>query len=156
VGSQYVVPFLSPVSTLKVNLANSNDVPVNSTTDTPLNYTSTFIFESENYAFEQTPIGGSSSSGVLHSGKGYLPATISMGSYTPGILVIAYSNGANSGVAMMPWGFSSLGFSLTFGNFPANQSWIATDLRQVEINGVSYQATLSLWSTQSYGGTSLP
>jgi hypothetical protein len=156
VGSQYVVPFLSPLSTLNVNLANSNDVPVNSTKDTPLNYTSTFIFESENYAFEQTSIGGSSASGLLHSGRGYSPATISMGSYTPGILVIAYSNPANSGVSMMPWGFSSLGFSLTFGTPPINQSWIATDLRQVEINGISYQATLSLWSTQSNGGTSLP
>jgi hypothetical protein len=57
---------------------------------------------------------------------------------------------------MMPWGFSSLGFSLTIGNYPINQSWIATDLRQVEINGVSYQATLSLWSAQSYGGISIP
>jgi hypothetical protein len=156
VGSQSVVPFLAPVSTLNVNLANSNDVPVTSTKDTPLYYNSTFIFESENYAFEQTSIGGSSSSGLLHSGPGYSPATISMGSYTPGILMIAYSNAANSGVTMMPWGFSSLGFSLTFGNSPVNQSWIATDLRQVEINGVSYQATLSLWSTQSYGSTSLP
>ena len=155
-GSQYVVPFLAPVSTLKVNLANSNDVNVTSTKDTPLYYNSTVVFESENYAFEQASIGGSSSSGLLHSGPGYSPATISMGSYTPCILVIAYSNAANSGVTMMPWGFSSLGFSLTFGNFPVNQPWIATDLRQVEINGVSYQATLSLWSTQSYGGTSLP
>jgi len=156
VGSQYVVPFLVSVSSLNVNLANSNDVSLTSTQDTPLYYNSTFVFESENYAFEQASIGGSSQSGELHSGHSYSPATISMGSYTPGILIVAYNNAGNSGITMMPWGFSSLGFSLTFGNSPINQSWIATDLRQVEINGVSYQATLSLWSTQSNGGTSLP
>jgi hypothetical protein len=72
-----------------------------------------------------------------------------MGSYTPGILAVAYNYTGNSGIAMVPWGFG-LGFSLTFGGNPANQGWVSTDMRQVQINGVSYQATLSLWSTQGY------
>jgi hypothetical protein len=156
VGSQSIVPFLDPLSTMDVILANSNDVPTTSTSASTLYYNSTFIFESENYAFEQTSIGGSAASGSVTSGSGNQPVSMTMNGYTPGILVVAYKNAGNSGVTMMPWGFSSLGFSLTFGNFPINQSWIATDLRQVEINGVSYQATLSLWSTQSHGGTSLP
>ncbi len=75
-----------------------------------------------------------------------------MGSYTPGILAIGYDNAGNNGVVMMPWGFSSLGFSLKFGGNPINQSWVATDLRQVQINGISYQAKLSLWSIQGYQG----
>jgi hypothetical protein len=151
-GSQSIVPFLDPLSTLSVTLANSNDVPVTSRSVGTLFYNSTFIFESENYAFEQTSLGSSSSSGSVTSGPGYSQASISMSSYTPGILVIAYENAGNNGVVMMPWGFSSLGFSLIFGASPINQGWVATDLRQVEINGVSYQAKLSLWSTQSYGG----
>ncbi|HMK94998.1 MAG TPA: hypothetical protein VK536_06300 [Candidatus Limnocylindrales bacterium] len=155
VGSQSIIPFLDPLSTLDVTLANSNDVPTTSTSASTLYYNSTFIFESENYQFEQGSIGGSSS-GSVTSGPGNLPPSISMGDYTPGVLVIAYKNAGNSGVAMMPWGFSSLGFSLTFGKLPVNQSWIATDMRQVEINSVSYQATLYLWSTQSYGGIALP
>jgi hypothetical protein len=156
VGSQSIVPFLNPVSTLNVTLANSNDIPTTSTSASTLFYNSTFIFESENYAFEQTSIGGPNAAGSVTSGSGNPPVSITMGGYTPGILVVAYKNAGNSGVTLMPWGFSSLGFSLTFGNLPINQSWIATDLRQVEINGVSYQATLSLWSVQSYGGISLP
>jgi len=137
-------------------LANSNDVPTTSPSASTLYYNSTFILESENYAFEQASIGGSASSGSVTSGSGNPPVSLAMGGYTQGILIVAYKNAGNSGVTMMPWGFSSLSFPLTFGNSPINQSWIATDLRQVEINGVSYQATLSLWSTQSYGGTSLP
>ena len=76
-----------------------------------------------------------------------------MSSNTQGILVIAYSNSGNSGVVMMPWGFSALGFPMTFGGTPINQGWVATDLRQVQINGVSYQAQLSLWSVQGYQET---
>jgi hypothetical protein len=152
VGKEGIVPFLDPLSTLDVTLANSNDVPATSTNVDSLSYNSTFIFESENYAFEQTSIGSSNSFGSVKSGSGNSPVSITMSSYTPGILVVAYKNSGNSGVVMVPWGFSSLGFSLTFGGTPINQAWIATDLRQVEINGVSYQATLSLWSMQGYGG----
>jgi len=149
VGKESIVPFLDPLSTLNITLANSNDVPVTSANADSLSYNSTFIFESGNYAFEQTSVGSSNSFGSVKSGSGNLPVSITMSSYAPGILVIAYKNAGNSGVVMVPWGFSSLGFSLTFGETSINQEWIATDLRQVEINGVSYQATLSLWSIQS-------
>jgi len=151
VGNQSIVPFLDPLSTLSVTLANSNDIPVTSSQSYSLSYNSTFIFESANYQFEQTFLSSSNSFGSVTSGPGYSPVTVSMSSYTPGILVIAYQNAGNNGVVMMPWGFSSLDFSLTFGRLPMNQSWISTDLRQVEVNGVSYQAKLSLWSIKSTG-----
>lgn len=149
-GSQSIVPFVNPLSTLSVTLANSNDVPQTSATASALYYNSTFIFESDNYAFEQASMGNSN--GIVTSGPGNLPGSIAMSGYTPGIILVAYksADNSNSGVALVPWGFSSLGFSLTFGESPVSQPWISTDMRQVVINGVSYQATLSLWSTQSY------
>lgn len=146
VGNQRIVPFLNPLSTQNVTLAHSDDIPNNSITANTLNYNSSFILEGQNYALQQTSIGSSNSIGSVTSGAGYSPISISMGSYTPGILVIAYVNNGNSGIVMMPWGFSSLGFSMKFGGTPMNQGWVATDLRQVQINGVSYQAQLSLWS----------
>ena len=150
VGNQSsIVPFLDPLSTKDVTLANSYDVPPTSTKGNILYYNTTFILESQNYAIQETLLGSSNSSGSVTSGTGNSPI-ISMGSYTPGILVIAYDNSGNSGVVMMPWGFSSLGFSMTFGGTPLNHGWVATDLRQVQINGVSYQAKLSLWSVQGY------
>jgi hypothetical protein len=150
VGNQSIVPFLNPLSTENVTLAHNSDVPNTSSNANTLYYNTTFILESQNYAIQQTLLGSSNPSGSVTSGTGNLPGTISMGSYTPGILVIAYSNSGNSGVAMMPWGFSSLGFSMTFGGAPINQGWVATDLRQVQINDISYQVKLSLWSQQSY------
>jgi len=150
VGNQGIVPFLCPLSTQSVTLANSADVPNTSTNANTLYYNTTFILESQNYAIQETLLGSSNPYGSVKSGTGNLPVSISMGSYTSGILVIAYGNAGNNGVAMMPWGFSSLGFSMTFGGTPLNHGWVATDLRQVQINGISYQAKLSLWSVQSY------
>jgi hypothetical protein len=150
VGNQSIVPFLNPLSTLNVTLAHSDDIPSTSTHANTLYYNSTFILESQNYAIEQISLGSSNLFGNVTSGTGNSSTSISMGSYTPGILVMAYNNAGNNGVVMMPWGFGSLGFSLTFGGTPMNQGWVATDLRQVQINGVSYQAKLSLWSTQGY------
>ncbi len=150
VGTQSIVPFLDSLSTQSVTLANSNDVPNTSTNANTLYYNTTFILESQNYAIQETLLGSSNPYGNVTSGTGNPPISISMGSYTPGILVIAYDNSGNSGVVMMPWGFSSLGFSMTFGGTPLNHGWVATDLRQVQINGVSYQAKLSLWSVQGH------
>lgn len=150
VGSQSIVPFLSPLSTQSVTLAHSDDVPSTAPLNNTLYYNSTFILESQNYAIQETSLGGPNSNGQVNSGAGNSPASISMGSFTPGILVIAYSNIGNNGIVMMPWGLSSLGFSMTFGGTPVNHGWVATDLRQVQINGVSYQAKLSLWSVQGH------
>ena len=151
-GNQRIEPFLNPLSTQNVTLANSDDIPNTSTTVKTLYYNTSFIMESQNYALQQALIGSSNSGGSVASGTGMAPGSISMGSYTPGILVIAYCNNGNNGIVMMPWGFSSLGFSMKFGGTPVNQEWVASDLRQVQINGISYQARLSLWSLQGYQG----
>jgi hypothetical protein len=69
-----------------------------------------------------------------------------------GILVIAYQSSSNEGgIVMMPWGVDSLAFTVTFGGNPQHQQWVATDMRQVMIGNVAYQAKLSLWSIQGTG-----
>jgi hypothetical protein len=39
-----------------------------------------------------------------------------------------------------------LAFPLTFGSNPVGQEWVTTDIRQVTIGGIAYQAQLSLWN----------
>jgi len=46
----------------------------------------------------------------------------------------------------MPWGLSSLSCPITFGGEPSSQEWVSTDMRQVTVNGVAYQAKLAIWS----------
>jgi Domain of unknown function (DUF2341) len=65
-----------------------------------------------------------------------------------GVLVVVYSKSAlESGIALMPWGLSSLDFSVTFGGVYKNQNWVSTDIRQVLVNGITYQAKLALWES---------
>jgi hypothetical protein len=149
IGSKRVIPFITMLSAQNVILAHSDDVPTTSSSSSSLFYNSTFVMVSQNYALQQTRLATSNPFGNVTSGGGYSYVSLSMGSYTPGILAVAYNCTGNSGIVMVPWGFG-LGFSLTFGGNPANQGWVSTDMRQVQINGVSYQATLSLWSTQGY------
>jgi hypothetical protein len=65
--------------------------------------------------------------------------------------VITYRKSATEGgVILMPWGLSSLAFPVVFGDSPFGKEWVTTDIRQVTVNGVAYQAKLALWSLGGY------
>ena len=68
-------------------------------------------------------------------------------------LVVAYSDGNGYGMVITPIGVNSIGASVTFGANPSGKNWVATDLRQVLIGNIAYQAKLSLWSLKGYGVT---
>jgi hypothetical protein len=147
-GSPCVIPFVDALTAQSVLIANNADVPNNSSSINTLSYNSTFVFVDQNYALRETT--PKNQLGSVTSGTGYSYGNITISSYKPGILVIAYGNASSGGVAMVPWGFGSLGFPLTFGGNPASQSMVSTDVRQVQICGVSYQARLSLWDIRGH------
>jgi hypothetical protein len=71
-----------------------------------------------------------------------------------GVLVVAYSKSASeTGIVIMPWGLSSLGFSASLGGQFANRNWVSSDIRQVLVDNISYQAKLALWSSSNEGVT---
>jgi hypothetical protein len=71
-----------------------------------------------------------------------------------GLLVIAFSKSATeSGIVVMPWGLSSLGFTATIGGQYPSPNWVSTDMRQVLVDDVQYQAKLALWSGSNVGVT---
>ena len=85
--------------------------------------------------------------GTVSSGSGNPFPLVSLPTGTTGILMVTYqSSVAQGGIVMMPWGVSSLAFPVTFGGNPTGQEWVATDIRQVTIGGVAYQAKLALWN----------
>jgi hypothetical protein len=101
-----------------------------------------FKYYNENFELQDN------STGDVWSGVGYAPAVVTVRN-DPGVLVVAYRNDSGSGgVAVMPWGVGSLACQVTFGGSTAQQEWVATDMRQVLVSGVAYQAKLSLWSLQ--------
>lgn len=55
------------------------------------------------------------------------------------------------GMVVMPWGIGTIGFSVVFGGDPSGQEWVVTDVRQVLVGDIAYQARLALWSLEGYG-----
>jgi len=138
-GNPKPIPFVESLNGT-VLLAHSSDVPNNATSSGNFTYNAAFVkFSNENFELQEN------STGAVWSGAGHAPEVITVPN-DQGILVIAYKNNLGSGgVAVMPWGVGSLAFPVVFGGSPAGQEWVATDMRQVLVGGVAYQAKLSLW-----------
>lgn len=100
-----------------------------------------FLLPTQNYGFHSVSI--DNSTGKVEKGT---PLFVSIPTFDPGILLIAYRKGDVLRTVIMPWGISALGISVTFGGNPASVEWVATDLREVTIGRVSYEVKLAVWS----------
>ncbi|HLN88802.1 MAG TPA: hypothetical protein VK253_01940 [Candidatus Binatia bacterium] len=120
-----------------------------------LNYNATFVILTDDNAIRQVELDQPASVGSLvYSGSGQDSASLTVPN-NDGILIVTYKSASGQyGVVLMPWGFGSLAFPLTFGGNPAGQEWVTTDLRQVNIGGINYQAKLELWNLQGISESS--
>jgi hypothetical protein len=150
-NSTYIVPLISNFENHKINLAHSwgilNASGGHSGDPGDLCYNATFLRAGD--MTEMLLNNGTGQAGELNAQQ--LPPhtydNVTLDSNSLGVLVVPYSlNSSASGIVVMPWGFSSLGFSVSFGAQPDRQEWISTDMRQVLVNSVPYQAKLSLGS----------
>jgi hypothetical protein len=109
-------------------------------------YTAAFYAFTEDWDIVQIPIENSTGKvnyGALGFNRTRLPQR-------PGVLIVVYRTGNNYGMSVMPWGIYTLGVSILFGGNPAGNVWVATDLRQVTVSEVAYQAKIACWSLQGY------
>lgn len=142
----YIVPFVSDMMTGQVILAHSSDV-TQGEPEIRLYYTATFVVPDEKYVLRNI---STSCTGSI-AGDDIDPKYVTVDPHSPGILIVAYSKNATaSGIVAMPWGLSSLPFSMTFGGNFDDKEWVATDIRQVTVNGIAYQAKLGVWSLTGY------
>jgi hypothetical protein len=149
---QYVIPFIDDLATRRVLIAHSYDVHYLAPPDAELSYNATFVLLTEDFVLREVPIENfTGKTGKVRYGAGNPYGVVTIPTYNPGILIITYRKSATEGgVVMMPWGISSMGFSVTFGEEPSQEEWVATDIRQVVIGKIAYQAKLALWSSQGY------
>jgi len=147
----YVVPFISDFATRTVLIAHSWDVHGG---DSPaeISYNATFVLLTEDFTLREVPLDNSTGRvGKINYGEGKPYMGITIPTYNPGLLVITYRKSAQeSGVVLMPWGISSMGFPVSFGGNSFEMEWVTTDTRQVLVNGIAYQAMLALWSLEGY------
>ena len=148
---QYVVPFVDSFEEGRVLLAHSYNVHEDENPEASVFYTATYVLLTEDFTLREMPIIEEKQHVVYGHGSDQTFGNLTIPTHNPGILVIPYkTTGNNHGVVLMPWGMSSLAFPVVFGGNPAKQEWVATDMRQVIVGGVAYQATLALWSLEGY------
>jgi hypothetical protein len=144
-SSVQLVPFVESLSARQVILVHSYDVLNITGADNGLAYNASFVFWGEDFKLQKSSW---TANGTVVSGSGNPFGSVTLPPDKAGILVVAYGNGTVGGVAVMPWEVGTLAFPVAFGGNSTEQEWVATDMRQVLISGVAYQAKLSLWSLQ--------
>jgi hypothetical protein len=150
---RYVIPFIESFEDRRVILAHSYDVHYFGPPESAVFFNATFVLLTEDFKLREMPMENSTGKiGKVNYGKGekFEYANVTIPTYNPGILVVTYQSNNGYGVVLMPWGISSMAFPVTFGDNPFGKEWVATDIRQVLVNNIAYQAKLALWSLQGY------
>jgi hypothetical protein len=148
-GDEYVIPFIDSISDGRVLIAHSYDIEYSNPPSSEVKYNASLVYLAEDFTLREMPL--ENSYGHINSGEGFAYEVVNIPTDNPGILIITYKkNPGLGGVVMMPWGVSSLAFPVTFGGDPSKQEWVATDMRQVTVGGIAYQAQIALWSLEGY------
>jgi len=150
---RYVIPFIENFEDRRVILAHSYDVHYYGPPESAVFFNATFVLLTEDFTLREMPMENSTGKiGKVNYGKGekFEYANVTIPTYNPGILVVTYQSNNEYGVILMPWGISSMAFPVTFGDDPFGKEWVATDIRQVIVNTIAYQAKLALWSLEGY------
>jgi len=153
---EYIVPFIDSFEERRVILAHSYAVkePGDKSSQSELKYNASFVILAEDFTLREVPLENSTGKvGHVVYGQGSEKAygNVTIPTYNPGILVVTYRKSANEyGVVLMPWGISSMAFPVVFGDNPFGREWVVTDMRQVIVNKIAYQAQLALWSLEGY------
>jgi hypothetical protein len=143
-----VVPLIDSFQNESIRLVHGDTIGQQIPGYSQLSYNASFFLCADDYTLRQIILDSQTSYGKLISGAGVGQdfAFLKVPN-NDGLLVVTYKDDSgNYGVVLMPWGLDALAFPLTFGSNPVGQEWVTTDIRQVTIGGIAYQAQLSLWN----------
>jgi hypothetical protein len=149
-AGEYVVPFVDSMESGRVLLAHSYNVQTDGDPNAAVSYNATYVLLTEDFTLREMPIITQGGNVVYRTGSDQTYGNLTIPTHNPGILVLPYKSIHGDGITLMPWGISSLAFPVSFGGDPAKQEWVSTDMRQVMVGGIAYQAKLALWSLEGY------
>lgn len=155
IGYAHVVPFVESFEGGVIRIAHSYNVHVDPGNEATVRFNATYVLLAEDFKLREMQIlddvekivyaAGGEAQG---SAQTYIDLTIP--THNPGFIIIPYRAANSMGVVLMPWGLSAMAFPVVFGGDPSQQEWVATDMRQVTVGGITYQARISLWSLEGY------
>ncbi len=142
---QFIVPLVGDYNQGSVIIAHSWGVNEYTMTPVPaVTFNATFFILTSD--FQLQPYTVINSTDLLNYGsKDY--ATTKLPTTEVGLLFITYKWNNRIGSVVLPWGVGALGVSTSFTSNlgSANSDFVATELRQVTIDGISYQVKVSAW-----------
>jgi len=148
---QYVVPLIQDYAEGEIILAHAWDIFEDSGIQSAVHVNATFFLLTSNFQFQEVQI--DCPNGPLNFGDGQPYFTIQIPSSEVGLLIITYEKSTNKvGSVILPWGVGTLGVSASFDGGIGSSSgydFVATELRQVTIDDISYQVKVSAWKLGS-------
>jgi hypothetical protein len=143
--STFVVPLIEGYEGNNVDLILAHSWEfLHPSEEATVNYNASFYTLTSDFQLQQCVI--PNYVGSLNSIAGS-PITTQIPASETGLLVISYVDDDGAlGSVVVPWGVGALGVSASFGGDPTGYDFVATELRQVTIDGVSYQVKVSTWS----------
>jgi len=144
---QYVVPIIQDYTEGEVILAHAWDIFEDDSLHAAVHVNATFFVLTSDFQLQEVDLDFTSV--LLNYGTGQPYFTTQVPSNEVGLLVISYEKATNKvGTVILPWGVGTLGLSASFdiGSTPSGYDFVATELRQVTIDGISYQVKVSTWS----------
>lgn len=145
-NDEFIIPLVEDYDEGKLILAHSWEIlfPGQSA---EVKYNATFYILTSDFQLQPFDL---NCSGHLNSGEGFPDVSTQIPSSEVGILVISYMKNPNQmGSIIVPWGVGALGVSSSFAagfGSSSGYDFVATELRQVKIDGISYQVKVSAWS----------
>ncbi|PVX25858.1 MAG: hypothetical protein CW691_03305 [Candidatus Bathyarchaeum sp.] len=149
--TQYIVPLVDGFDVdddyMKIILTHSyNILPIEN--NAAAHYNASFFTLTSDFQLQQFDL--ENSTGLLNTGT-KLYNTTRIPSSESGILVISYLANGRLGSVIVPWGIGALGVSASFGGSfgSSGYDFVATEIRQVTINGISYHVKVSTWKLRT-------
>ena len=149
---QYIVPLISDYDEGIVIMAHSWGVHDYTETPVPaVDFNATFFVLTSDLQLHQVEIENSTSeiTGKLNYGNSTGNSYVTTGLPTSevGFLFISYQGSNDLGSVVLPWGIGSLGVSVPFSSGIGSEGYhfVATELRQVTIDDISYHVKVSVW-----------
>jgi hypothetical protein len=143
----FIVPLIDGYEDgyLNLILAHSGEI-LNPSENATAYYNASFYTLTSDFHLQRVEI--ENSTGVLKAGTEQICNTTQIPASETGILVISYADGGALGTVMMPCGAGALGVSALYDNGlgSVGYDFVATELRQVKIDEISYQVKVSTWS----------
>ena len=141
----FVLPLIQDFDDGKIIIAHNWDITGDDRVHATVFCNATFFILTSDFQLQEYPLNFEPA--LLNYGEFKFFET-QIPSSEVGLLVVSYKATGKLGSIILPWGFSSLGASASYGSGlgSGGYDFVATELRQVKIDGVSYQVKVSTWS----------